>query len=234
MSDLSVFGKLTWVKSPRARHISVKILADGLRITIPGRYSESDALRFVLNEKEKILLKQKRLKARAQKTMLQEDGELQTATFTVSFQRVKRKDVFFSLKQGRLLVDIPEGEDFEDEKVQQACWNGINYFLKKEAKRVLPERVRELAQQFGFRYEDVKIQSSKTRWGSCSHKKSINLSFYLMLVPANLADYVILHELCHTKEMNHGDKFWALMDKVTDNKAYYLRQALKKYHLPDY
>jgi predicted metal-dependent hydrolase len=164
---------------------------------------------------------------------LRENGELKTATFTVSFQRAKRKDVFFSLKQGKLLVDIPEGVNFDDEKVQKACWNGISYFLKKEAKRILPDRVHELAQQFGFKYEDVKIQSSKTRWGSCSRRKNINLSFYLMLVPAKLADYVILHELCHTKEMNHGDKFWALMDRVTDGKAYDLRQALKKYPMPE-
>jgi len=62
--------------------------------------------------------------------------------------------------------------------------------------------------------------------------KSINLSLYLMLLTAPLIDYVILHELCHTKEMNHGIRFWKLMDKVTESKSKELRAQLKKYHMP--
>ncbi len=54
-----------------------------------------------------------------------------------------------------------------------------------------------------------------------------------MLVPAHLIEYVILHELCHTREMNHGDKFWKLMDKVTDGKSKALRQELKQYNMPN-
>jgi len=138
------------------------------------------------------------------------------------------------LKQGKLIVEIPQNADFESKKIQQACWNGINYFLRKEAKRVLPIRVKELAIRHGFKFQDVKIQSSKTRWGSCSGKKNINLSYFLMLVPDYLYEYVILHELCHTIEMNHGAKFWNLMNKVTDGKALELRKELKKYQIPDY
>jgi predicted metal-dependent hydrolase len=53
-----------------------------------------------------------------------------------------------------------------------------------------------------------------------------------MLLPAHLIDYVILHELCHTKEMNHGVNFWRWMDRVTDNKSKELRTQLKKHHMP--
>lgn len=234
MKELAEFGEISWIKSSRARNISVKIMSDGLRVVIPDNYSVNDALRFIQLEYDKIRFKQKKIQERSQKHLLTEGRQFKTATFNVNIIRAKRNDVFFVLKQGILDVEIPFDVEFESKKIQQACWNGINYFLKKEAKRMLPQRVHELAEKFGFKYRDVKIQSSKTRWGSCSVKKNINLSYFLMLMPGDLSDYVILHELCHTIEMNHGEKFWALMSKVTEGKAHEMRNALKKYQIPDY
>lgn len=102
--------------------------------------------------------------------------------------------------------------------------------LRKDAKLLLPRRVAELAYMHGFNYTALRIQPSKTRWGSCSGRNSINLSLYLMKVPEHLQDYVILHELCHTVHHDHSPKFWALMDKVTDGKAKALRAELRRYN----
>jgi hypothetical protein len=137
------------------------------------------------------------------------------------------------LKNGTLNIEFPSGTDCTDKQSQQHFWNGISYFMRKEAKRLLPNRTKQLAEKYGFTFSDVKIQSSKTRWGSCSRAQSINLSLYLMLLPAELVDYVILHELCHTKEMNHGPNFWIWMDRVTDKKSKELRAQLKNYHMPE-
>lgn len=102
--------------------------------------------------------------------------------------------------------------------------------LRLQAKAYLPRRTAELAYMWGFEYKGVKIQSSRTRWGSCSASCSINLSLFLMTVPEHLIDYVILHELCHTKHHDHSPAFWAEMDRVTDGKAKILRKELRKYH----
>ncbi len=66
----------------------------------------------------------------------------------------------------------------------------------------------ELAEQYGFRYNSVKITSAKTRWGSCTSKQHLNFSYRLIMTPRDCIDYVIIHELCHLRQMNHSTKFW--------------------------
>lgn len=232
MSELNVFGKVEFIRSKRASRISVKILADGLRVSLPTRSNEKDASRFILEEKEKILFKQRKIQAKKKITQISAEKELITLTFTVKVMPTQRDDLFFNMKDSVLRIEYPEEVDITTSSSQKSCWNGVNYFLKKEAKRILPQRVEELAQEFGFTYAGVKIQSSKTRWGSCSKEQNINLSFYLMLLPEHLVDYVILHELCHTREMNHGDKFWKLMDDVTRGATKKLRAEMKHYEIP--
>jgi predicted metal-dependent hydrolase len=88
------------------------------------------------------------------------------------------------------------------------------------AKQKLISRLDELAGKNGFRYNGIFIKNQKSRWGSCSGKNNINLNMKLATLPGELMDYVILHELVHTKVKNHGKKFWAELDKlVGDAKA---------------
>ena len=232
MRELNVFGKVEFIRSNRAHRITIKILPDGLRVSLPYRSSETEATRFILMNQNTILSKQARIRAKRVNTLITTEKEINTRTFTIKAKYTNRSDVFFSLKDGFLWIEIPEEADISTPQVQEICWNGINYFLKKEAKRILPEQVKKLADQYGFQYSSVKIQSSKTRWGSCSKTRNINLSFYLMLLPSHLADYVILHELCHTLEMNHGERFWKLMDDVTGGKTKKLRAEMKRFAIP--
>jgi predicted metal-dependent hydrolase len=105
--------------------------------------------------------------------------------------------------------------------------------LRQQAKEYLPKELVRLAQEYGFSFQAIRISKSKTRWGSCSSKGTVNLSFYIMLLPGHLIEYVLLHELCHTIEMNHSVKFWLLLDKYTNGKAKELRKELRNYHIPN-
>lgn len=234
MAVVESFGKIEFKRSDRAKYIRVRIKVDGLVVILPQNATTEQALQFINSEHKSIAAKQAKLKYNEKKnpTILDETSHLKTLTFEVLLKRSQRNDIFFSLKESILSIEFPEKTNCTLSQIQQYFWNGINYFLKKEAKRLLSDRTKQLAALHGFSFSDVKIQSSKSRWGSCSRHKSINLSFYLMLLPAHLIDYVILHELCHTKEMNHGVKFWQWMDKVTDNKSKVLRAELKKYNMP--
>lgn len=86
--------------------------------------------------------------------------------------------------------------------------------LRKIAQRYIPERVEALAAEHGFRFNDIRIKNIRSRWGSCSKQKNLNFSLHLMRVESRYIDYVILHELCHTVQMNHGPKFWNLLESV--------------------
>ncbi|MDD3077571.1 MAG: SprT family zinc-dependent metalloprotease [Paludibacter sp.] len=229
-----IFGPIEYVTSHKAKCIRVSIKANGLKVSIPLHATPKDAQKFILENIKPIQAKQSRLKENEKNnpTLLNETSKLKTLTFDVNITRAERNNIFFSLKDGLLKVEAPVMVDFEDSNTQKQIWNGINYFLRKEAKRLLPGRLQQLAEKYGFTYSGVKIQPSKSRWGSCSGDKNINLSYFLMLLPAHLIDYVLLHELCHTIEMNHSAKFWHEMDLVTDGQSKALRAELKKYNMP--
>ena len=96
-----------------------------------------------------------------------------------------------------------------------------------KAKVILKNRLEELSDIYGFKYNRVFIRNQKTRWGSCSGKNNINLNINLVRVSNELQDYVILHELVHTKIKNHSLKFWEELDKYVGNAKHYDR-LLKK------
>lgn len=122
------------------------------------------------------------------------------------------------IKQKELLIDRQNNSPIADDIT-----------LKQRALGYLPGKLQQLAKEHGFKYKGLRINKSRTRWGSCSSRTTINLSFYLMLLPEYLIEYVLLHELCHTVEMNHGPAFWELMDKHTCGRAKQLRKELKLY-----
>jgi hypothetical protein len=83
--------------------------------------------------------------------------------------------------------------------------------LKREAKFLIPERVRYFSAKLGITYGRIAIRAQRSRWGSCSSKGNLNFNCLLMLTPREVIDSVIVHELCHRKELNHSKAFWALV-----------------------
>lgn len=86
--------------------------------------------------------------------------------------------------------------------------------LATKALKMIPERVKFYAPKVGVTYGRITIRNQRSRWGSCSSKGNLNFNCLLMLTPAEVIDSVVVHELCHLKEMNHSDKFYAEILKV--------------------
>jgi len=142
----------------------------------------------------------------------------------VSFEQALE---FVNLKKPRIQKHLTRIDKIES---QRQAVNTSVVIDKVEAKKKLTNRLKQLAVQYGFIYNRVTIRNQTTRWGSCSHKNSINLNMKLVLLPDKLVDYVILHELVHTKIHNHSKTFWGELDKyVGGGKA--IAKRLRGYGL---
>jgi predicted metal-dependent hydrolase len=121
----------------------------------------------------------------------------------------KNTEIFFNLKKEKLFL-----KDWRESKES---------FLKIAEKKVL-----EFNKFYNFSYGKINIRDQKSRWGSCSGKGNLNFNYRVFLLPESEMDYVVVHEICHLKEMNHSKNFWDLVGKKSpDYKK--IRQGLKKY-----
>ncbi len=215
--------------NPRAKRYSLKVSDGAISGTIPSGGNEKTMIEFIETNRQKLILAlQKNI---TKKPVLDPTYALVTNTFKVNIFSTGRTNFYTNLKDGVLYIACPDKTDFNESKVQMLLKSAIEKTLRSEAKRVLPRRIRLLAAKYDFKYKTIKINNSKSRWGSCSSNGNINLSLSLMLLPDHLIDYVLLHELCHTIELNHSDRFWNLLNTVTDNKALSLRKELKGYKM---
>lgn len=135
-----------------------------------------------------------------------------------------------SVKQQRIVVQLPHGTALEEPAVQQQIRDTVIRTLRKEAKAYLPKRLKYLAETHGFSYERVRFSHSSGRWGSCSSTGTISLNIALMKLPHELIDYVIIHELCHTRQMNHSPAFWK--EVATYDPHFKLHRRQLKQHSP--
>ena len=107
-------------------------------------------------------------------------------------------------------------ERFEAEPTEKVTREKV-IALAEEALKVIPERVEYFAKVIGVTYGKITVRNQKTRWGSCSSKGNLNFNCLLMLAPPEVLDYVVVHELCHRKQMNHSKAFWLEVEKVLPN-----------------
>lgn len=102
-----------------------------------------------------------------------------------------------------------EAMDRKRELTSKQRSEGIEY-----ARKIFPERIGYYARIMGVTYERVTLREQKTRWGSCSAKGNLNFNWKLALMPLELLDYVVVHELAHRIEMNHSERFWKIVEEV--------------------
>lgn len=218
-------GDIVVKVSTRARKLTFRGKSDAIYVTIPHGTCSAEVLSAI----EKLRPKLQAMKERVSTHAIDLNYRIEADYFKLSLLPGTRDRFLAHSELGETQIVCPANVNFDDDKLQEWLQKVIAEALRRNAKIILPQRLYMLSKTHNLPYKSVKINSSQGRWGSCSSSKAINLSYYLMLLPKHLIDYVLLHELSHTRQMNHGDEFWKLLNKLTDNRAMALRNELKQY-----
>lgn len=219
------FGQIIIRTRRTARNITMRTKDDGLHLLVPPYTTTTKILEVVETYRTRLLENWKKTTP----PTLDANFRILAPCFHLSIEQGTSS--FFTLRHTEegIIIRCPQKTDFSQEATQRLLHNAIIRALKKGAQSYLPPLLSELAEHYGLTYKKVKITGSRSRWGSCSATGNINLSCYLMLLPPHLMEYVLLHELAHTREMNHGPQFWELLDSLTGNMAHTLRKELRDF-----
>jgi predicted metal-dependent hydrolase len=209
--EISEIGTVKLFKRKGAKNIRLSFSRSGeVRVTIPAWAPYAAGTEFARVKTPWII------KHRPPANLLQDNQRIGKA-HQLKFVSATSSRISTRIRQSEIFIGVPAGIAVSSDEVQQAAKNAAVKALKNEAEQLLPQRLAILAKNHGFEYKSVRIKQMKGRWGSCSQHRDITLNCYLMQLPWDLIDYVLLHELLHTKIMAHGPKFWAEMESLLPN-----------------
>ena len=203
------FGKVTVRRSARATQIRIRIAPDGtLRASIP-LYAPVFLLKRLLRSSRSEL---KSLITQAQPSEIYNDGMQIGKSHSLRIKSIATGSFKISRHGQHITVALPSNKTIEDTDVVRAIRDSIIAALRLEAKSYLPKRLAYLSSKLGLSYTKVRFSHASGRWGSCSSTGTISLNIALMKLPFELIDYVIVHELSHTRHLNHSQQFWKLVE----------------------
>lgn len=227
MSKLSdpEFGEISLRRTSLSRNIRLRLDSRGvISITLPKR-APIFLARQLLND-SRSSIRSSLSKIRKQKPKYS-DGDIIGKVHRLRVAQDNSVGYSHRLDKNELVVFTPVAAPAD--MVQRIIHEGIAKALRVQAKSYLPRRLKTLADTHGFYYNKLRFSSAGTRWGSCSSEGTISLNIWLMQLPFELIDYVILHELSHTRHMNHSEDFWGELGKFAPNYRD-LRRELKRHH----
>jgi len=217
------FGKITIRRSARASQVRLRVAPDGtLRASLPLYAPTFLVKRLIKSSRDEL----RAMLSQAQPTLAYTNGMQIGKSHTLIVHPTT--GAFQVNRRGQqIIVSLPEGRSLTDPTITRAVRDTIIAALRVEAKSYLPKRLAFLANKFGFSYKKVRFSHASGRWGSCTSEGTISLNIALMKLPFEQIDYVLIHELAHTRQMNHSSEFWSLVSEG-DPQYKEHRRALKQ------
>ena len=222
MSRLSLLGieqiildgqtiSYTVKRSLRSRYVRLEIhLESGLTVVIPKRFSSDNIPKF-LHEK-KPWIKRKLKDCQNYQAKARDKNSIKYLGRIYKIIEIYNHNNHYSvgLEQNRIIVRFKKNSDTK---------NILETWFRNEAKKLLTAKTAAFSQIIDVRFRRFTIRHARTRWGSCSKLGNLNFNWKLLKAPEAVIDYVIIHELCHLKEMNHSSEFWRLVGKYCPDYA---------------
>jgi hypothetical protein len=201
-------------ESPRAKHARLKLsLRDGLVVIVPKGFEHGRIPGFL--EKKKLWLEQASERIEAQRKFFEPEppGALPERLalrgigeeWAVDYRPTESSHVTAVERPGNRLLVFGDTDDIE------ACRAALRRWLNRKTHDHIKTWITRLAQERGFDLRGVLVKCQRTRWASCSSRKTISLNLKLLFIPDDLIRYALLHELSHTKHLNHSRHFWTLL-----------------------
>jgi predicted metal-dependent hydrolase len=211
--ELILYGppiKVFLRKSTRAKNIAIRINYQRVELILPIHESGSRAVRFLYSKERVIRDKLRSLPTNNNK----EDNIISILGMDYHLIYVNKMNLLpVEMSGNAIKVYGPEN------KSKQLL---ITY-LKKYILIKITELIKELSEKYHFKYQKIAVKNLKTRWGSCSSSGNLSFNWRIVFAPMNVLEYLVIHEFCHLKEMNHQRKFWDLVAEIKPDYKISLR-----------
>jgi len=192
---------------PKSRRITLRLMpgGEGLKVTMPAHVSDAELDGFLERNVNWVAAR----RARLPKLVAVEKGQLLPylgVPHLVVCSGKKRGIVEAAIIEDEWVLMVPGDEAFVQRKL-------LNFF-KKQARSRIAEAVVQHSASLGVRARQIRITDTTSRWGSCSSTRTLSFSWRIIMAPPEVLDYLVAHEVAHLREMNHSDRFWALVSEI--------------------
>ncbi len=232
ITSVEGIGEVKLVRKARSTQLRISVRSTGeVLVSIPWLYSFSKGEAFLSEKKEWVIKNLEKLKKKGADRISLQSGTLfstRNLKYIVLPVKSDRVKVHFHPEEQSVVIGYPEMASLDHPEIRDKIRLNLEGVLRYEAKRYLPDRTRELANELGYSFRKVTIKNNRTNWGSCSGLGNINLNLHLMRLPDRLIDYILVHELVHTKIPNHGPIFKERLRSHFPDAAE-LDRAIKKF-----
>jgi predicted metal-dependent hydrolase len=204
---------------PRKRSITISVKPNGKGSITAGVGCPRSAIEGFLDSKrewlQSISKKFESLREKYPRLTIEEGTELPLLgePYKVSIQKSRRKTISLKVSEKNFIMELPDSEEnLSALSTQEKLRQTLRKHYRKLGQELLARRVTYWVRQTGFAPKKLGFRSQKTRWGSCSHQGSVTLNWKLVCADPGVIDYVIIHELCHLKHLDHSKNFWRLVE----------------------
>lgn len=219
---LDGIGAVVLVKSPRSKAMRISVAQGTVRVSMPTWMPYAAGEAYVYAQRAWVA----EHVSKHRHTPIEDGqrvGKYHTVQFTQHSEATKAR-----ITKTKIIVSYTSSLQTGDDEVQEVAKGAAIRALKKESERLLGPRLQLLAERHGIEYTSVSYKQLKRRWGSCDSHKRIVLNCFLVELPWDLIDYVIIHELAHTRYMDHSEAFWGYCQQMLP-AAKDRRLELKRY-----